>query len=277
MHTLRKLAREIHRRSVWQVMGVYALLCWGIVQGLGILSVPLGLPLWTEAMAIVLLLIGLPIVLATTVTQGGLPWLRIEDVEDPNDLPGRTPEEVHVIPNAHPLYGAGVFTWRHAILGGMMAAALLVTSVVAYLVMWGLGIGPVGSLLAQGILDPGERVLFVQAAQLPAPAAEALHDHLSRSTVVSIEETPPSVGAGIVEAGLAYANQQGIRVVIVGDLVQEGTLVMLSGRVLSARGEQLAAFDEVARSEVDMVRAAQLVSIRLRERIGESLRTIRSE
>ena len=70
------------------------------------------------------------------------------------------PEEVHVIPQAHPMHGVGLFTWRNAILGGVMAAALLTTSVAAYLAMWALGIGPVGSLIAQGVIDPNDPVIL---------------------------------------------------------------------------------------------------------------------
>ena len=38
-----------------------------------------GLPDWTVRMATVLLLIGLPIILATAVVQEGIPWLRMVD------------------------------------------------------------------------------------------------------------------------------------------------------------------------------------------------------
>ena len=71
----------------------------------------------------------------------------------PDDVVGKTPAEVLVVPEVHSMYGSGVFTWRNSVLGGAAAAALLVGSVVAYLMMWTLGVGPVGSLVTQGILE----------------------------------------------------------------------------------------------------------------------------
>lgn len=280
MHTLRKLAREIHRRSVWQVLGVYALISWGVLVVVDIASVPLGLPLWTEDMAWVLLLIGLPVVTATTVTQGGLAWLRIEDVEDPNLLPGRTPEEVHVVPGQHPMHGETLFTWRNAILGGAMAAALLVTSVVAYLTMWGLGIGPVGSLIAQGLLEEGDRALLFDRTDPTSgltSAADALERHLASSTVISL--TPSSDSSDVMEmdALVAEARREGVDLIIVTELSGTSNGVAVSALVVSVQMGQLAAYAERARSLDDAVEAAELVSVRVREKIGESLRAIRAQ
>ena len=76
MHTLRKLAREIHRRSVWQSLSAYVVLSWGLLVLIDFGSIRLGLPLWTADMALGLILIGLPIIVATAVVQGGIPWFR---------------------------------------------------------------------------------------------------------------------------------------------------------------------------------------------------------
>ena len=47
-----------------------------------------------------------------------------QDIEiDPNELPGLTPEQVLVIPEAHPLYGSRLFTWRNAVLGAVTSTA----------------------------------------------------------------------------------------------------------------------------------------------------------
>ena len=279
MHTLKKLAREIHRHSVLQVLVTYALISAAVYFGLGAASAPLGRPLWTTRMAVVLLLIGLPIVTATTVAEGGLPWLRIEDAEDPNELKGRTPDEVHVIPGAHPLSRLTVLTWRNAILGGAMAAALLVTSVVAYLTMWALGIGPVGSLMAQGMVQEGDRVLYVEPFDGPQEgrdASEALRAHFFRTAVVDVVP-PPTDSELTLDAALDYARELGISIVVTGEVTADGNGVDITGRVFSTEIGQVAAFDERARARGDAVDAAELVSIRLREKIGESLRSIRSD
>jgi hypothetical protein len=70
---LKRLVREIHRRSLWQVLGIYVVGSWAVLQVVDVLSDNMGLPPWTFAFAVVLLLIGLPIVLATAFVQEGLP------------------------------------------------------------------------------------------------------------------------------------------------------------------------------------------------------------
>lgn len=282
MHTLRKIAREIHRRSVWQVLTGYAALSAAVVFGLDSVSVPLGLPLWTTDMAIALLLIGLPIVGATTLAQGGPPWLRIEDEVDPNDLVGLTPEEVHVIPHRHPLHRVRLLTWRNAILGGVMASALLVTSVVAYLAMWSLGIGPVGSLMAQGILQPGDRVLLMVTDVADGPDAArgviAFAEHMRLSEILEVAEwaslgieRPTDVAAAVAGAGAAN-----LAAVVVASLVREGAGYRVSGAIHLPDGRRVAAFEETTEADGDLLEATVLVSTRLRERFGESLRDIRA-
>jgi serine/threonine-protein kinase len=65
MNRLKQFITEIHRRSLWQVLLIYcgaALVAYQAVQAL---TEGLGLPQWFPAFAIVLFIIGLPIVLAT--------------------------------------------------------------------------------------------------------------------------------------------------------------------------------------------------------------------
>jgi hypothetical protein len=103
-----------------------------------------GLPGWTTRFAFVLLLMGVPVVVATAIVQKGVPALRGEyrDEVDPEELVGRTADEVHVVPRAHLFDRIRLFTWRNAALGGVGAAVLLVVSVVGYRAMWTLGIWP---------------------------------------------------------------------------------------------------------------------------------------
>jgi serine/threonine-protein kinase len=65
MNRLKQFIMEIHRRSLWQVLLIYcgaALVAYQAVQAL---TEGLGLPQWFPALAIVLFIVGLPIVLAT--------------------------------------------------------------------------------------------------------------------------------------------------------------------------------------------------------------------
>jgi TolB-like protein len=100
---LKRLIREIHRRSLWQVLGIYAVASWAVLQVVDTLGGALNLPEWFPSFALALLIVGLPIVLATAFVQEGGPGHADE-----------TPD------GAEPT----VFTWRNALGGGVLAFAL---------------------------------------------------------------------------------------------------------------------------------------------------------
>ncbi len=70
---LKRLIAEIHRRSLWQVLGIYAVASWAVLGGVSTLGDALGLPDWFPRFALGLLIVGLPIVLAAAFVQEGGP------------------------------------------------------------------------------------------------------------------------------------------------------------------------------------------------------------
>jgi hypothetical protein len=296
IHGIRKLAREIHQRSVWQVLGAFLVVGWISLELIVWATDRLGLPGWTPTMALVLMALVLPVVVATAVVQGGLPeWLQIEDI-DPNELEGLTPEQVHVIPEAHPLHAVRLFTWRKAVLVGVMSLALLVTSVVAYLTMWALGIGPVGSLLAQGLIDDGEPVLlatFENRTDVPG-LGEAMRDafeaDLAESQLVTVvdgervaralREMNRNVSSRLSLAlAQDVAVSEGIRVVVHGEVAGSGRdgYRLTIGVFLSPGSSSVSQFRETVDDADELVPAIDVLAERTRARLGESLRVIRSE
>jgi hypothetical protein len=253
-----------------------------------------GLPEWTPAMTLVLIALGLPVTVATTVVQGGLPWLRMRDHVDPNELVGLTPEQVHVVPEAHLLYDEGVLTWRNAVLLGVMSLALLVTSVVAYLTMWALGIGPVGSLLAQGVIERSEPVLVVDFDNhtddvgLARALTDALQIDLAQSEVVTLVDRErlrrvmASLGldpAEAVPSSLArdVATAEGIKAYVEGDVARFGGGYRLSVRIVVPPARSpVSQFRESVATEAELVAAIDQLAERVRAKFGESLRVIRA-
>ena len=65
------LLREIHRRSIWQVLLIYVGASWAVIEAVQGLTEATGLPESFPSFAVGLLLIGFPIVMATAVVQGG--------------------------------------------------------------------------------------------------------------------------------------------------------------------------------------------------------------
>jgi hypothetical protein len=68
---LKRLIQEIHRRSLWQLLGIYLGGAWVALQGIEALVSVLGLPEWVPGFALGILILGLPIVLATAFVQEG--------------------------------------------------------------------------------------------------------------------------------------------------------------------------------------------------------------
>ncbi|HSM34942.1 MAG TPA: hypothetical protein VK837_00980 [Longimicrobiales bacterium] len=109
MEQLKRLIREIHRRSIWQVIAIYLFGSWAAVEVVQTLSESLGLPQWFPALAVVLLIIGFPVVVATAFVQEGAPASVEAAAADPA---ASTP------PTDPP---ASLLTWRNALAGGLVA------------------------------------------------------------------------------------------------------------------------------------------------------------
>ncbi len=116
--SLKQLIREIHRRSLWQVLGIYAVGGWVVFEVVQTATEGLGLPQWFPQLAALLLLVGLPIVMATAFVQEG-----IAPHNSPGDLRS-APSERAGPPGDQPPGLRSVLTWRHAILGGTAVFAL---------------------------------------------------------------------------------------------------------------------------------------------------------
>jgi TolB-like protein/Tfp pilus assembly protein PilF len=118
---LKKLIHEAHRRSLWQVVGIYLIGSWigyQVIQGL---TEGLGLPEWFPGMAVVLFIIGLPIVIATAFIQEGTGSADHSTTTGSGDAsPAHQPGPAQGVADGN----GSIFTWRNAIFGGMAAFAL---------------------------------------------------------------------------------------------------------------------------------------------------------
>lgn len=131
---LRTLIREIHRRSVWQVLGIYLAGSLAAFELSGSLTDAAGLPAWFPTFALALLILGLPIVVATAYVQEAPPpeHQRAEARAEATDPTAPAPGTVGTVPegaaagspaNGHP-GGRRLLTWRTVGLGGLGALAL---------------------------------------------------------------------------------------------------------------------------------------------------------
>ena len=128
--SLNNLIREVHRRSLWQVLGVYAMGSWVALQVVDTVVDTANLPEWLPGMALVFLVIGLPIVLATAIVQQGVGSHGGDEESDAappsqSDRPGlASGTGSHDVPRTRPSTTRRILTWRNAIVGGVAAFAL---------------------------------------------------------------------------------------------------------------------------------------------------------
>jgi TolB-like protein/Flp pilus assembly protein TadD len=121
MFWLKRIIREIHERSLWQALAVYLGASYAVLEAAAYFRDEFGLPAWLPSVALVLLLIGLPIVIVTSLAR---PEVYGDEVQ-PADARAAAEEDRQL----------QLFTWRTAglsflgamALWGVIAAGLVLT------------------------------------------------------------------------------------------------------------------------------------------------------
>lgn len=298
---MKRLIVEVHRRSLWQVLGIYLMGSWVVLQVVDQLHETTGMPEWVPTLALVLLLIGLPMVLATAFVQEGMS--RHENRDDTArrgeapilattaDLSTTPPPEAagSPVPRSSSWLRGSVFTWRNAIAGGIAALALFGAATAGWMVLRSAGIGTAGTLVARGVIDDGERVVladFSGDSALAIAATAALRVQLAESGVVSVAE--PALVANVLRrmnaeegaVGLQRAREvaerEGFKAVVGGSVVGAGGGYLVTARVIeTATGAELVNVGQSIGDASEFLDGIDRLGRKLRERLGESLGSIR--
>lgn len=215
---LKRLIHEIHRRSLLQVLRIYIFASWAVLQVVDTLGGALRLPEWLEPMALVLLIIGLPIVLATAFVQEGGPRRVAGDVEVP----------------APPGGAAGLFNWRNAFGGGVLAFALLGFVGTGW-ILFGGGLRP--ALIEQSIavlpfddLSPeGDQQYFVEGL------SEEIINALSQIADLKVAARTSTFILAEENANIEMvANALGVANVLEGSVRKSGNQVRITAQLIEA-------------------------------------------
>src|SRR5207245_911971 len=167
-------AAAIRRAHPLRVATLFGLVSLGVLALVYELVRMLGLPDWAFAAAVGLLAAGLPIMLWTGVIERRRALARTTGWA------------------AAPAGMQRWVTWRWALLGGVAAFGLLGVGTAAYMAMRLLGIGPVGTLVASGVLAERDRLVLAdfenrtQDSTLGTSLTEALRVDLAQSPVVRL-------------------------------------------------------------------------------------------
>ena len=231
MSRLQQLIHEIHRRSLWQVLGIYLVGSWLVLQAVDTLAGALNLPDWAPPFALFLLIIGFPIVLATAFVQ--------ERPAASEALDAETAEPIE--PGVH----HKLLTWRNAILGGIGAFALWGAVAAGWLFL-GPGVGTRGAaseasptdLRSIAVLPLANR----SALEEDAFFVDGIHDdiltHLSkidglkviaRTSVMQYRESPPPIRE--------IAEELDVATVLEGGVQRAGERVRVNVQLIDARTE----------------------------------------
>ncbi|MDX1393443.1 MAG: tetratricopeptide repeat protein [Gemmatimonadota bacterium] len=283
---MKNLIHEIHRRSLWQVLGIYLAVSWVVLQVVDVVGNNFGLPDWVAPAALVLLLLGLPVVIATAFVQEGM--TAKEFVPPPQSLADAG--EVAPSPAPEPETHHRLLTWRNALLGGGAAFVLLAVLTGGYLFMRSSGIGPAGTLVAQGVMDEGASVVLADFDSPDDDLAEVVSsalrvDLLQSPTITVVGETEiaaarermqvPADAALSGDMARELAVREGYGAVIEGEIGTAGSGYVLTARIRGgADWAPLAAFKSTARSEDDLIDAIEHLSRDIRDKSGESLRSV---
>ncbi len=262
----------------WRVAGLFTLASIGALAIVYLLVLQLGLPYWVVYGAVALLAIGLPIMLLTGHHE------RQRAVARTTGMMAATP----------PGGMRRLFTWRRAIMGGGLAFVALTLVAGVYMAMRLMGIGPVGTLVASGVLEERGRLILADFedrtpdSALGTSVTEAFRIDLAQSPMIRLMDASAIAEVlgrmnrdpgTAVDAELAreIAEREGVKAIVAGDIGMLGRGYVVSAQLVSsADGGVLVALRETADDDGEIIAAVDRLSAKLRERIGESFKSVRA-
>lgn len=250
----------------------------------------IGLPDWALPGSLGVMLAGLPIIGITAYVQRTTHRVF---TATPQMTPGGTPSAQGTLATLAVKVSPHV-SWRRTWMGGAIAVSAFVALVVGFMVLRALGIGPMGSLRGKGAFGAQETIL-VADFQGPPPdstlgstVAEALRTDLAQSSSLKVLTRAnvrdilvlmrrPAESIVPFELAREIATREGAKAVLDGAIVKLGQSYVVSARLVNALdGSELAAFRETASSEDGLIGAIGKLSRAVREKAGESLKTIQA-
>ncbi len=274
-YRLEQAARQGHPV---RVAGLFVLAAIGVLAIVYALIQALGLPDWVLLGAVGLMAIGFPIVLYTGHAERRRAVHQATGIYDSGAQKGLR----------------GWLTWRRAIVGGLLAFAGLGIVTGGYAAMRAMGIGPAATLITSGALSERDKLVLADFENrtsdslLGESVTEALRIDLSQSPVIKLldesevrsvlQRMERDVDSPVDEAtAREIAEREGAKALVVGDISTLGRGYVLSVKVVAANdGSVLAAHRETAEDDGEIIAAVDRLSRKLRERVGESLKSIRA-
>lgn len=252
-------------------------------------TVVIGLPDWVLPGSLGVMFAGLPVIGFTAWVQrtAQRAW-----TATPSFTPGGTPSIQGTLVTLA-MKASPHVSWQRTWLGGTVAVGAFVVLVAAFMVMRALGIGPAGSLIGRGTFGARERLVVADFrspagdSTLGATVAEAIRTDLVQSAslnvmtraatreVLQLMQKPAGTALDF-ETAREVATREGAKALLDGSVERLGPSYIISARLVSALdGSELATFRATADNDAQLIAALGGLAKDVRERVGESLKSIR--
>ncbi len=226
MSWIRQFIHEVHRRSLWQVLLIYVGGSWVAFEVVQTLTEGLGLPGWFPALALVLLIVLLPVVLATAFVREAEPAATISD---PTLIPV---DEAHT----EAARKRRLLTWRNAGLSFMAALAVWGIVATGWLLLGGRGSAPEAERTSIAVLPFANLSPNADDAYF----ADGIHEEIisqlgkiaslkviSRTSVMEYRERDENLRT--------IADELGVTHVLEGSVRRDGDRVRITTQLIAAR------------------------------------------
>jgi tetratricopeptide (TPR) repeat protein/TolB-like protein len=270
-----------------------ALALWAVMFGaVWILAkaaiVGIGLPSWVLPGALIVAVLGLPMIFFTAFVQR---TAHDALVRTPTLTPGGSRASqgtmatiaVKAVPHV---------SWRRTVRGGVLAFSAFIAMIVVFMGLRAAGVGPAGSLLASGRISAKEPLLVTDFSvksgdsTLAGVVSEAMRASLGQSSTIRLV-APAAVAVTLQQmqrpAGerltllLArdVAQREGIRAIVDGDVAALGAGYVVTVRLVTAdSGLTLATAQKAVDGPKELIAAIDVMGRDLRAKLGESLRSV---
>lgn len=242
------------------------------------------LPDWIFSGALLVMALGLPVMVLTAIVQHA-PLRKHDTATPPAGTLAGTAVRLQAAARPH-------LHWSRTARGGAWALGAFTVAATLLLVLGRAGVGPAASLQAAGVLDQADRVVLTDFrggpdSTLATLFTEAFRTELSQSRLLRVipsSQVRAALGrmsrgdAARIDLALAreVAQREGAKAVLDGEISRVGSGYLLTARLVTAdSGDVVAALSETAPDADALLRAIERLSRKLREKTGESLRTIR--
>ena len=271
-----------------KILGMYVVLTAMVALVARAAVVGIGLPEWTFSGAMLVMLLGLPMLLFTAWVKR---TVRKAAGTTPTLTPGGTMVASHGTLATIALKANRYVSWRRTLRGGIIAMVMFALLVAGFMVTRSMGIGPAASLFASGALQERDRVLLADLISSPEDSAlapivgEAVRAALSQTNAIKLLE--PSEVANTLELMLRertarldpataqeVALRQGAKAILGGRLARAGSGYAVSLRLTKPDDGAVLISLQATTSEVDLLETVDDLTRKLRSKLGESLRQV---